>query len=245
MSIVTIDASQRSAARIAGAAGLFAFAIVVATNFGIFERLLVAHDATQTARNILAHEALFRFGLACNIAYGIAVLVLLSALYVVLAPVNRVVAMVAALSRLVYGGLWVISALNMLRALRLLDSDIPYLQVFQAGQLQTLARLDMAADFDTYYVGLPFFALAVTLCAWLLFRSRYIPRALAGFGVVAAGWCVFCAFAFLVVPGFGTTVNPWLFDTPMGLFELVLSVWLLVKGLPKEASPVQAGVRVA
>jgi hypothetical protein len=236
-----IEPSQRSAARIAGISGLFAFAIVVAVNFGIFEKLIVAHDAAQTARNILANETLFRIGLVGNILYGIGVLVLLSALYVVLAPVNRLIALVAALCRLVYGGLWVISALNMLRALRLLDENVPYLQIFGADRLQALSRLDLAADFDAYYVGLPFFALAVTLCAWLLLRSRYIPRALAGFGLVASAWCVFCAFAFLVSPDFGKVVNPWLFDTPMGLFELIISAWLLVKGLPKS----DVGVRVA
>ncbi len=29
------------------------------------------------------------------------------------------------------------------------------------------------------------------------------------------------------------TVNLWWFDSPMALFELALSVWLPVKGLPR------------
>ena len=39
------------------------------------------------------------------------------------------------------------------------------------------------------------------------------------------------AFAFLVFPNFNEIVNDWLFDTPMGLFELTLGFWLLFKGL--------------
>src|SRR5207302_8674638 len=60
MTTSTIDESQRKAARVAGFLYLLTFAIVVAVNFGINERLMVAGDPAQTARNILAHERLFR-----------------------------------------------------------------------------------------------------------------------------------------------------------------------------------------
>ena len=69
MTTSTIDESQRKAARVAGFFYLLTFAIVVAVNFGINERLMVAGDATQTARNVLAHERLFRIGIASNLVY--------------------------------------------------------------------------------------------------------------------------------------------------------------------------------
>jgi hypothetical protein len=97
--------------------------------------------------------------------------------------------------------------------------------------LQTLARLHIAANFDAYYVGLPFFALACTVCAWLWLKSNYIPKGLALFGVVSSAWCVICAFVFLIFPTFNKIVNDWLFDTPMALFEMIVSFWLLFKGL--------------
>ena len=59
MTTGTINESQRKAARVAGFFYLLTFAIVVAVNFGINERLMVAGDPAQTARNILAHERLF------------------------------------------------------------------------------------------------------------------------------------------------------------------------------------------
>jgi len=49
MTTGTINESQRKAARVAGFFYLLTFAIVVAVNFGINERLIVAGDATQTA----------------------------------------------------------------------------------------------------------------------------------------------------------------------------------------------------
>ena len=118
----------------------------------------------------------------------------------------------------------------MLGALRLLG-DAGYLQVFEPDRLQVLARLSVAATFDDYYVGLPFFGLAATVCAWLWLKSNYIPKGLALFGVISSAWCVICAFVFLIFPGFAKPVDPYWFDSPMTIFETILSFWLLFKGL--------------
>jgi hypothetical protein len=64
MTTSTFDESQLKAARVAGFLYLLTFAIVVAVNFGINERLMVAGNAAQTARYILAHQRLFRIGIA-------------------------------------------------------------------------------------------------------------------------------------------------------------------------------------
>src|ERR1700726_2090294 len=64
-----IDNSQRAAAKVAGFACLFGMAIVVYSNYGIYEHLIVPGNIAETARNIVAHETLFRVSLVCNIAY--------------------------------------------------------------------------------------------------------------------------------------------------------------------------------
>ena len=230
MTLNTIDESQRKAARVAGFAFLFAMAIVVLANYGISFRLIVPGNAADTARNIMAHETLFRINIACNLIYVVTVVVLLAALYVILKPVDRNLALVAAFCRLVYALMWVVTALNMLGALRLLG-DAAYLPVFEADQLQTLARLQLDTSYDAYYVGLPFWTLASTVCSYLWLKSRYIPRALAAFGVISSAWCVMCAFAFIVFPNFQNTVHPQWFDLPMVIFEMTLGFWLLLKGL--------------
>jgi Domain of unknown function (DUF4386) len=242
MTTTTIDNSQRTAATVAGVAGLLAFALVVFGNYVLLEPLVIPRNAADTARNILAHETQFRLALICFITYGIGAIVLLTALYVILAPVNRGLALAGALFRLVFAMLWLIAPLNSLAALRLLG-DASYLKVFESDRLQALARVQIAGGFDDYYVGLPFFGLAATVCAWLWLKSRYIPKGLSIFGVIASAWCVLCAFAYLIFPTFNKIVNDYIFDSPMALFELVVSVWLLVKGLkPVAASQTQAGV---
>ncbi len=230
MTTSRIDDSQRTAARVAGLACLITMAIVVFANFGIHERLIVAGDAAATARNIMAHERLFRINIACFLIYGAGVVVLLTALYVILKPVNRGLALLAAFFRLVYALMWVVIALNLFDVLRLL-SGADYLRVFEADRLQALARLDLNASFDAYYVGLLFWGLGSTVCSYLWFKSNYIPRALAAWGVISSGWCAACAFAFFIFPNFAKTVNLWWFDSPIGIFEMATSFWLLFKGL--------------
>ena len=225
-----IDNSQRTAAKVAGVTGLIAFALVVFGNYVLLGPLVVPRNAVDTARNILANQTQFRLALICFITYGIGTIVLLSALYVIFAPVNRGLALAGALFRLVFAILWLIAPLNSLAALRLLG-DAPYLKIFEPDRLQALARVQLAGSFDDYYVGLPLFGLAATVCAWLWLKSKYIPRGLSIFGVIASAWCVFCAVVYLIFPDFNKIVNDYIFDTPMALFELVLSFWLLFKGL--------------
>jgi hypothetical protein len=49
---------------------------------------------------------------------------------------------------------------------------------------------------------------------------------------------VLCAFVYLICPGCAKLVNPYWFDSPMALFELALSLWLLFKGL-RTTVPIQ------
>jgi hypothetical protein len=220
MAIYTIDESQRKAARVAGFTYLITFATVVDVNFGIHDRLIVENNAAETARNILAHERLFRIGIAGDLIYCAGVVVLLTALYKILKPVNRGLALLAAFWRLVWVLMWLVMTLNLFDALRLL-SGADYLRSFESERLQALARLYLDARFDYYYVGLFFGALASTVCGYLWFKS----------------FCVACTFVFYIFPNFDRIVNLWWFDTPMGIFDIALSFWVLLKGLRPSGIP--------
>ncbi len=239
MTAAPVDDSQRAAARIAGLSYLFSVAIVIFANYALLNPLIVPRSAVDTAGNILAHQTHLRLALTCFLAYSAGVVVLLAALYVILKPVNRTLALVGALFRMVFAISWLLTAINLLGALRLLGNT-SYLQVFDADRLQVLARLSVASIFDDYYVGLPFFSLAATVCAYLWVKSNYIPRPLAIFGLISSAWCAVCAFIFLIFPNFDETVNAYWFDSPMAIFEIALGFWLLFKGLrPKINSTIQ------
>jgi len=226
----TINPSQRRAAKVAGLSFVFAIVIVIFSNYNVNFRFIIPNNAVDTARNILVHETLFRINIVSNLIYLVTLIVLFTSLYVILKPLNMNLALIAIFLRLLYALMWGFMALNTLAAIRLLG-DASYLPVFEANQLQTLSRLHLSNSWDAYYVGLPFWGLASVVCSFLFFKSNYIPRALAIFGLVSSIWCVFCGFTFLIFPNFGETVNLYLYDMPLVIFEITLGSWLLFKGL--------------
>lgn len=225
----TIEPAQQTAAKVAGLTYLFTWATVVSA-FGIYVRLIAASNTAETARNIIAHERLFRVIIACDLIYGVGVIVLLAAFYVILEPVNRGLALLAAFFRLGFALMWVVTTLNLFAILRLL-SGADYLRVWEADRLQALVRLHQYAGFDTYYVGLLFWGLASAVCSYLWFKSNYIPRGLAAWGMISSVWAAACAFVFFIFPSFGKTVNLYSFDVPITTFEIALSFWLLFRGI--------------
>ena len=230
MTISILDESQRKAARVAGFTLLFAIAIVIISNYSVSFRYIIPDNAVDTAQNIMAHETLFRINIACNLIYVVTQILMFTSLYVILKPVNMNLALAATFFRLIYALVWSIMAINTFDALRLLG-DASYLPVFEANQLQTLSMLHHTSSWDAYYVGLPFWGLTSTVCSYLLFKSRYIPRALAVFGIVSSVWCVFCALTYIIFPDFGEIVHIGLFDMPLVIFEMALGFWLLFRGL--------------
>jgi hypothetical protein len=209
---------------------LLSFAAVVFARFRIQDRLIVEHSASDTLHNVLAHERIFRVGIASDLFYCLGTIVLLVVLYVILRPVNQGLALFAALARLAYALAWALMTVNLLDGLRLMH-EATEVQTWEAAGVMRFATFYLRARFDQYYVGLLFCGIASAVCGYLWFRSEYIPRPLTVFGMVASAFCAVCTAVFLVYPDFAATVNLWWFDTPMGIFDLATSFWLLFRGL--------------
>ena len=228
-----IDDSQQKAAKIAGFTFIFSIAIVIISNYNVTFRYIVP-DAAETAKNLIAHDTLFRINVVGDLVYFLTLIVMSTSLYVILKPINKNFALATVFIRLVYAFMWSLMAINILNALYFLGNS-SFLKVFETDQLEALSRLRLNSSFYAYYIGLPFWGLSSTICSILLFRSKYIPRVLAIFGIISSVWCVFCAFTFLIFPTYVEIVHAALFDVPMVLFEVILGFWFLVKGLkPKK-----------
>jgi len=225
-----IDATQQTAARVAGFAYLIPVAFVLAANFGLRKGLIISGDAAETVRRITDAMPQFRLSIVFDVVYSVGVVVLLTALYVVLRPVNRHLAALATLLKLVYSVTAVMMVLSW-QAIAHLLANSEYAQALGADHLQTLVKVNLSATIDEYYVGLAFWALSATVIGWLWFKSGYVPKALALVGLVSAAWCALCTFAYIGSPAFSHLVNLWWFDTPLAIFDITLSFWLLFKGL--------------
>jgi hypothetical protein len=224
------DESQRKAARVVGLAYLFALAPALFAEFYVAAQLIVYDNAAETARNIMAHERLFRLGIASNLVVFATDVVLITALYVVLERVNRNLALLAAFFRLIETTILVVVTLNDFDVLRVL-SGADYLRAFEADRLQALARLSIGAHGAAYGVALLFFGFGSSVFCYLWLRSGYIPKALAGWGLVASLLVGACTFAFIIFPEVAKVVTIAYYGGPIFLFELAMGSWLVFKGL--------------
>jgi hypothetical protein len=225
-----INDLQRKAAKIAGLACLFSLVFITVgfIHFGTFEGLAFK-DPLQAARYVLAHETLFRLGIVGDVLCSVSLLVLSAALYVILKPVDQNLALLAFSSQLFHAITWLLVTVNLGAVLDSLKAA-DYVRAFPADQLPSVARLYLSGDV-LLGVGLVFWSLGVMVGSYLWLRSRYIPRALAAFGILASAWCAVCVFGEFIVPEFRKWVNSTWYDPPMALFELALSFVLLFRGL--------------
>lgn len=224
-----VDETQRKAARAVGITYLLALATSVFAEFYVRGQLVVPDHAAQTAQNIVAHEGLFRLGIVANLTAFAIDVVLIAALYVVLRPVAPNLALAAAFWRLMETAVISVTALNDLEVLRIL-SGADYLQPFGADRLHALSRLSVGAHSAAYLLGLFFFGFGSTVFCYLWFRSRYIPRALAGLGVFGSALVGVCAYLFILFPQSARIAIPGCY-APIFFFELIMGFWLLVKPL--------------
>jgi hypothetical protein len=231
MTIGAIEESRRKAATLVGVAYLFVLGPAVFAEFYVRSQLVAFDNVAQTAQNIVAHERLFRLGIASNLTVFAADVVLIIALYVVLKPVNRSLAQLATAWGLIETATLVAVTLSDFDVLRIL-SGAGYLQAFEADQLQSLAGLSLSAHGDVYNVGLVFAGLRSTAFCYLWLKSRLIPRPLAAWGVLASFLMGASAFSFVIAPELARVVGVEIYGAPIFLFELTMGLWLLFRGLP-------------
>ena len=80
-----------------------------------------------------------------------------------------------------------------------------------------------------YGVGLVFAGLRSTLFCYLWFKSNYIPRALAAWGMLASFLMGACAFSFIIFPELQKVVGVGIYGAPIFFFELTMGFWLLLR----------------
>jgi len=195
--------------------------------------LIVPGNAAQTAQNIIDSERLFRIGIASDLATYVAVLVATWGLYVLLRPIDRNLAVLAVFFRLIELAIHFNATVNSLTVLRLLSGD-EYLKSFDPDQLHSLAQWALGVQGQGVNMGFILLGLGSALFAYLLFKSRYIPRVLAGWGVFSSLLLATYALTIIVFPKAGALqVVPML---PMGIYEVGLGLWLLLKGANIKAS---------
>ena len=229
---MTITPEQRTYARLAG---IMILAHVVLEGFGDSVTIIArgGESFAETARFAAEHAVLWRFALLNVGLSWIAIGILAYALYVVLEPVNKRLAQLALILRL--GACFVGAASLMFRVAQArLYMASQTEGLFTTEQLRVLGAVTQRGANAGVETAWMFLGAGWMLFFLLFLRSRYLPRALAGFGIFTSALLVALAVLSFVFPE--RTNELKLFGLPALLTEIVTAFWLLFKGLQPRAT---------
>lgn len=224
-----LETSPQTYARIGGVLYLINIVAGVLGEMFVRNTLIVSGDAAATANHILASSSLWRAGIAGDLIMQITDIPLILIFYVLLKPVNKQLALLAALFTLVQTATLVANKLNLLMPL-FLFGDAEYLKAFAPDQLHALAYLSIKAHGYGFGIGLIFFGCECLVTGYLIFRSGYLPKIL-GVLIQIAGACYLTnSFALILAPAFADAIFPAIL-VPCLIAEMSLCLWLIVKGV--------------
>lgn len=214
-------------ARIAGFTFLFYIAVAF-PSMVLFGRAAAGKGTAARLASIAQHMPDVRLAIVLSFLGCCSALVLAVTLYAITRDEDHDLAMMAMVCRFAEGitgaaGLWKMAGLL-------------WLATAGAAALDASTRNALGAMLlmPTSGIGASFFAIGSTIFSYLFLRARTIPVSLAWLGIVASALLV------VVLPlqfaGYLTgplTSNVWY---PMLAFELVLGLWLLIRGVAPQGT---------
>ena len=227
MYAVNTETSLQAYARVAGLAYIAVILLGIFSVNYIDTNIIVPVSDASIVNNILAYELRFRVSILSEIVMYALVVLLSLALYVILKPVSKNIALLALLWRLgeaiIGSSIAVISGLIPLQLLK-------HEAAFGVDQLHSLAGLFLSMRNAGLDVVLIFIGAGGALFCYLFFKSRYIPRILSAWGMFTYLSMLTLAMTSILVPNLSETIR-MAFYAPGGLFEIVIGLWLLFKGV--------------
>ena len=232
MTTRTTEASPLVYARVAGVAYLVITVVAVLYGVLVESQLIVPGNDAQTATNILAHESLFRLGIVLVLTIYVSVVVASWALYVILKTVHSNLALLGLLLRSAEAIVGAATALISFAVLSVLDGNAPS-TTFEPEQLHALAGRFLDVRTAGLDIVLILIGIGGTLFCYLLYKSKYIPRALAAWGIFTYLSMLFLALVSILFPNHPAMLETALYGVGT-LFELTFGLWLLFKGVDPE-----------
>jgi len=227
MSVGIDDIPERKVARIAGFLYLV-FIVLFAFSTYIQNKSTAGADAAATARSIVASEWLFRIGFMSEAIAALCFLLAAWALYVLLRPVGKSMALLFLLLNLAGVAVECIFAVMHFAALMLLSGE-KYLNVFKADQLQAVAMFFLNLGGSGNLLTTLFYGVWLFPLGYLILKSGFIPRFL-GILIILDGISVLiCFFQLCLFPGHEKLLYP-LYPV-MFIAEFGLGLWLLIRGV--------------
>jgi hypothetical protein len=204
--------SPRTASLVSGIGLALMAVLMIAGYFGGIVPLITPGNAAETAADISNSGFLFLGGVSCIFVVTLLDIVVAGAWYALFKPVNRRLSATAAWIRVVFAGLFMVAASQLVNAFALLGEPAQALRAIETFS-------------TTWVISLGLFGIYLVLIGYLAFRSGFMAKifgillAIAGFGYIADALGV--AFS----AHFPTTFGSFGF-----IGEVVIIFWLLIKG---------------
>jgi hypothetical protein len=227
-------------ARLAGA--LYLLVIVGGTfaELAVRSRLVVPGDASVTARNIQAHELLFRLGFVVELIYCVCNVPLILILYNLFKVVNKNMALMMALFAFLASAIESVSLLAHFAPLDFLGYGSP-LHAFTVEQMQAAAYLSIQLFERGFAISLVFFGFSCLTLAYLIVHSTFFPRIIGALLAIEGAGYLINSFSLFLAPALQARIFPYFSATAVA--EVALCAWLLVTGVNVERWREQASAR--
>jgi len=228
MSNRSTETSPRLRARIAGLFYLLTIANGVFAEVFVRGTLIVRGDPAATATNILAHEQLYRFGLAADLIMLACYIVVTLLLYGLFKPVRRSLSRLAVFFSLVGIAVLAVNSLTHLGPLIFLGGA-DFLGAFETAQLQTAALLSLKVHSMGYTISGVFFGIYCILIGYLTFRAGFLPRVLGALMGIGGLAYLLNSFTVFLSPSLAARLP----DVTIlgGIAEISFTLWLIAMGV--------------
>lgn len=227
-----IEKSAYKYAKITGLLYLVIFTCGIVSEMYVRGTLIVPGDALATTKNIINFPFLFRIGFVSDLIMATCDVVVAWAFYILLKPVNKNLALLAAFFRLSQAIIIGINLLNYYTPLLILDG-VNYTVTSIPNQVSDSIMLFLNAHTYGYLISGVFFGISCLLLGYLLYKSAYFPKFLGVLLVIAACGYLIDAFTNFLFPAYGSSTEILVVLTAV-VAELSLCLWLLIKGIKKQ-----------
>jgi hypothetical protein len=220
--------TNKKTARMAGLLYLIYIVLHVFADVIGRSKLIVFGDAAATAQNIMASAWQFRIGFMIDLFAAVLFLLTAWALYMLLKPVNKNLALLFLLLNL--GGVAIQCTSDLfLPASQLLLSGADYAKVFQADQLQALAMSFLYLYKTGFMIAQIFYSAWLFPLGYSVFKSGFLPRILGIVLMIHCATWLMTSLQFFLFPGFEAITYV---SYPLGFIaEFGLTLWLLIRGV--------------
>ena len=217
------EISLRKAALIAGLSYILMLFTTPFAEFFVLAKIVSPGNGTQTMKNVIENEMLFRYGLVAYAFNFIGDILAAWSLYILLRPVDKNISILASGIRLVYTSIGLVALVNLVTLLNLSSK----VNLYDAATInyQTLFLISsFRSGISFAYI---FFGFYLCLLGYLILKSTFISKVVGVMVFLAgAGWLL-DSLQPLLFPHI--TINSTLILS-LGFMELSLMFWLLIKG---------------